>query len=758
MASLYILYIDDDIVGRCLELIRRVCEPASTSKPHVTVRGPLRRTDKTGSLWKDEQFNEIELVEPGLFDSSAKSVMPQNTVFIRCDLHNPKLAQYKPDYITSPPHITLYDGHSKEFANRLVVELEKFDWHLKVPLASRPKLTKVILRKRRNVSDTIVHEYSISLQNLFTEITKEKLDYSYLRNLNINQRVQLVTTIYKYLEKLVVTNRGRNHMTQDKLRIRQEHTMEVWKDLHKTYRGDQEELDLLRNSHDEATALNPRVLRSKLGQFLTPPELAIEITRFAGTLLPRSQLIHFGDPSIGSGTFYSALRQVFPKQLIGSAIGIEIDKTIVSITKRLWAKHGLRLIEGDFFQQRLNNPRNLILCNPPYVRHHFLLKKQKGYLRTRVQKELDIPISGRSSLYAYFMLICHGWMTDGAIAAWLIPSEFMESNYGMAIRRYLTEFVSVVRIHRFDPKDIQFEGVVVASSIVVFKKGKPREDHVVQFSYGGSLSSPKEKIEILSSQLQSRDKWPSSAAAVLPKKTSHFRLKELFTVRRGIATGANSFFILPRTRARDLGIPNSYLRPILPGPRDLSEQIVHSESDGYPKLALQLSLIDCDLPESELRKRHPRFWDYLKTARSNGITSRYLVRNREPWYRQERREPPPFLCTYFGRDAATGSPFRFVWNQSEAVATNLYLFLYPTRELAEALKRNPRLHKRVFDLLNGIQIAQLNDGGRVYGGGLHKLEPRDLAELAIPQFEDLLDVPKRPIRKPHEYWKKVENE
>ncbi len=52
--------------------------------------------------------------------------------------------------------------------------------------------------------------------------------------------------------------------------------------------------------------------RNRLGQFATPNALAIEIARYvqsvAGRHLPA---IHFADPAIGTGSFYSAALAVF---------------------------------------------------------------------------------------------------------------------------------------------------------------------------------------------------------------------------------------------------------------------------------------------------------------------------------------------------------------------------------------------------------------------------------------------------------------
>jgi len=83
-------------------------------------------------------------------------------------------------------------------------------------------------------------------------------------------------------------------------------------------------------------------------------------------------------PAIGTGSFYSALREVFPLGNIDAARGVELDPLFVNAAMKLWAEQGLRITEGDFTRQPLPDRRyNLVLANPPYVRHHHLSGEDK---------------------------------------------------------------------------------------------------------------------------------------------------------------------------------------------------------------------------------------------------------------------------------------------------------------------------------------------------------------------------------------------
>lgn len=59
--------------------------------------------------------------------------------------------------------------------------------------------------------------------------------------------------------------------------------------------------------------------RNRMGQFATPTALAADILRHAAVQLGKRGKIRFIDPAIGTGSFYSALLDVFPKDCIASS-------------------------------------------------------------------------------------------------------------------------------------------------------------------------------------------------------------------------------------------------------------------------------------------------------------------------------------------------------------------------------------------------------------------------------------------------------
>jgi hypothetical protein len=212
-------------------------------------------------------------------------------------------------------------------------------------------------------------------------------------------------------------------------------------------------------------------------------------------------------------------------------------------------------------------------------------------------------------------------------------------------------------------------------------------------------------------------------------------LGDLFTIKRGLATGNNHFFIIPRSRLAELGIPAACVRPILPSPRLVREESIDADTDGWPVLKQQLALIDCRLSEEDIRNKWPRFAEYLEEGKRQGLHQGYLTSRRRPWYSQEKREAALFVCTYMGRSRQR--PFRFIWNKSTATAANVYHMLYPKDFIARQVAEKAR---EVLAALRAIQPEHFFNEGRVYGGGLHKMEPAEMARLPADEIAGVLGV------------------
>lgn len=642
-------------------------------------------------------------------------------VFIQCDSEQLIALEHKPHFPASEFHITLYEGNDVEFADRLLDTLERYPWMFRVNLPDLTTLTQVQLKRPGRLRGKSRPKLASKIKLLFSKFSDEELSWTLIERLTGAERLHLVQDICENLHRMTSEYRRVLPIPNEHKREDGNHNQEWESDVH-----------------------------------LTPPELAKSIAAYAVSLLAsRDGPIHFGDPAVGNGAFYSALLQILPTNRIDSAVGVEINSRQVKAAQARWSHRGLKVMQADYLNLDCLEPRTLVLANPPYLRHQDIPIHYKKQLRERASIMMKTVIDAKAGQYVYFLILSHKWLDNNAIAAWLIPSGFMEAQYGSVLRRYLTEEVTLIRIHQYSTDDPQFENVMVLPVVVVFRNKIPDPSHSVTLSTGGTLDDPDSSRALPVSSLRSREKWSVSSRGSDVVQTS-VHVGDLFSVRRGIATGANDFFILPYGRAKSLGFPEIVLRPILPKSRQLKSDIIERRSNGWPDVEPLLCVIDCKFSEEVIASQYPQLDNYLSSAEARGILKRNLVRRRNPWYSQERRSPAIFLCTYMGRGSSDRPPLRFIWNKSNGIATNAYLMMYPNKVLSSVFANIPYAKEEVFALLRRAASETISQCSRMYSGGLQKIEPRALLEVGLPGVPEWLLRVARSARASDSLWDEKE--
>lgn len=475
--------------------------------------------------------------------------------------------------------------------------------------------------------------------------------------------------------------------------------------------------------------------RNVMGQFSTPYPLALDIMQYMHRLLGTDD-VSFIEPSIGMGVFYSAFTDAFAGG--GRALGFEIDSHYYTPANEFWQGTKLEMRCKDFLAQKPDEQFDMLVANPPYVRHHHIDNVTKVRLQNKVLSQTGIKISGLAGLYCYFMTLSAAWLKEDGLSCWLVPSEFMDVNYGEAVKRYLIQNVQLLHIHRFKADDLQFADALVSSCIVVFRNSKPLTANEVKFSLGGSINNPEMVRTIITSQLKAKDKWTNLFTEEAHTSDPQATLGDFFTVKRGIATGDNDFFILDKETIAQYEIPQEFLRPILPSPRYIKGDRINSDN-GLPAVERQQFLFTCSLPESVLKERYPKVWEYVRNGYERGVQKGYICSRRTPWYSCEEREPAAIVVPYMGRSETSNRLFRFILNDSKAITTNVYLLLYPKPQYARCMKDETVLTK-VWHELNTIPTETLSRNGRFYGGGLRKIEPNELMRTPAKGIATLLSL------------------
>lgn len=464
--------------------------------------------------------------------------------------------------------------------------------------------------------------------------------------------------------------------------------------------------------------------RRDAGQFFTP-FWAGEV--MAGWLF-EEQIDICLDPGAGSGgLLIPAARH--PKRRGAQLIGLDRDPLAVAMLNANIRLRGLERVEavsGDFLLDELGFAPGAITCNPPYSRHHAIPATEKEAIHDGFEERLGVRFNGLAALHVLFLVRAIEVAAEGARIAFITPSDWLDVGYGKRVKEWLLERAQVDAIVLLEESHLFFDGVLTTAAITLIHKTTPtgEKTKVLRIEGAPTRFKPKLIVDLLAERseldelpiervdLTKQEKWSRPNA----KRRQGKRLGDVARVRRGIATGSNSFFILNELERRKLGIPMEQLKRCITSPRafaglTLTKEAMDAFSDDVPRW-----LVDCN--DAEEIERATALGRYLRRGKRLGIHRGYLAAKRNPWHRLEQRPTAPILFTYFNRDAP-----RFVRNLAGAVPLNNWLIVEPNEDVdVDAL----------FKALNGKSVReQLDERRRVYGGGLWKLEPSELDGVRV---------------------------
>ena len=470
----------------------------------------------------------------------------------------------------------------------------------------------------------------------------------------------------------------------------------------------------------EYNASTPLSHRKKYGQFFTPPAVARMMAKWVIQERPRTIL----DPAFGLGIFYEAVKAVATNDHF-SFVGYEIDKHLLDVLA-LPPQSNLRVIHGDYLESEIEY-YDAIICNPPYMRFQKFLTRHN--VMPKLEKQIGIRFSGYSNIASIFLIkALHELKMNGRLA-FIMPYEFFNTGYGTEIKRKLLEKGLLKQIVIFShEKEIFPDAITTVCVILCRKDGKPEAvkithiesageldkldyigDHFQALIHPNNLPPDKKWMQIIGSRLYNNEEIPNGFCP----------LSFYGKVMRGIATGANKFFALSRTKADSLGIGQDNLSKCITKSNQITG-LVFTE-DNFRELVRLDKPVFClnvkDANDESVRA-------YISYGERKGYNNRYLTKNRHPWFKVEHRRPAPLLFGVFSRGR-----LKIVRNYSSAVNFTCYHSFYPNMFGTAVLDR--LFVYLISDF--GQRIIQLNK--RIYGDNLDKYEPRDLNEARCPTIE-----------------------
>lgn len=447
------------------------------------------------------------------------------------------------------------------------------------------------------------------------------------------------------------------------------------------------------------------------GVYYTPSELS---NYLAAPLIDKSKLSVF-DPAYGGGSLLLAAEKIhewkFGKKQSRNLRLFGCD--IIPVNGLLKHLPDSNLVAQDFFEYSEDYKFDVILTNPPYVRHHYLSSDKISAYKSLLAQ--CCCLSRMSDLWAYFMVksVIH-LRNNGAIGA-ILPWSFLHAEYARDLREWLSNRFREIRL------------LVVRQPY--FKKANERVVIAWLQGYGEFCRSLSvagiDTIQDSTNYTElSLNQWLSKKVVFSPNGDIDGLLKsfsddfgfanlgDYADVKVGVVTGANNFFTLAKSKAECAGFKKDNMIPVMTDSRELSGFLASENIRAKVLLSITKSV-------------NRKTKDYILQGEKKQIHQRYHPRHRNPWYALKIGPTPNAFYPY----RISKYPY-LIENDIRAQSTNSVHRVY-FKDLSKTQIRWLQVSS-----LSAYSQLSVEINSRVYGKGVLKIEPSSLRKTLVFQSDN----------------------
>ena len=205
--------------------------------------------------------------------------------------------------------------------------------------------------------------------------------------------------------------------------------------------------------------------RQRYAQFFTPPKIARLMAEWA--LAGDAQTLL--DPAVGMGVLVRAALARKPDLRVAA-----IEKDPVILRAFLGTRPDLNRVEvilDDFLTMDLRSTFDAVLMNPPYLRHHDL---SYGFdIFAEFSHKYSVEVSRLSNSYLLFTLKAATLLKLGGRAAIIIPAEWMNANFGSAMKSFLIGRGLLKEMIYFSNCSEIFDDALTTACVLLLEKSAP---------------------------------------------------------------------------------------------------------------------------------------------------------------------------------------------------------------------------------------------------------------------------------------------
>lgn len=453
-----------------------------------------------------------------------------------------------------------------------------------------------------------------------------------------------------------------------------------------------------------------RAGRKALGAFYTPPELVRAVlSKLKG---PFARIL---EPSCGDGAFAIPAARRFGSASIDAC---DIDGAAVDAMMRKTRSRRISARRADFLLQwrSFRKGYDLILGNPPYVRHRMLSPAQKEACAS-VYKAAGLKPDGLCNAWDAFFIASALLLRKGGIMALILPDTFLKSAHAARVRGFASSAFRSVTLARFQSP--AFSGACQNTVAFIARRGAG-DGRVRLLDLPSFEALEKADLSSIPFRYAAGGCLPDPGGSLLGLLRCDPRAQELGSmcrIKQGLVTGCDRFFCLTRKQAEAAGICGA-CRPILcSGAAALGAILSISDLDaaeeaGIPNLLFRPESADpADLPANW------RAW--IEWGEGEGCAEHFKCRIRDPWWLVPSPGVPPLFIP-----TASWSHFRMIRNACGATSTSCML------QCSVPAGVDPAAYAVMA--FNSLTLASAEASCMAFSGGLLGVNPGPASRVLAP--------------------------
>jgi len=287
---------------------------------------------------------------------------------------------------------------------------------------------------------------------------------------------------------------------------------------------------------------------------------------------------------------------------------------------------------------------DIILGNPPYLRIQDLSEETKNKLR----KKWDIISSGNFNIYFAFFELAKKLVKRNGRIGYIVPNNFFTSLAALKLRKWMQKHQIIEKIIDFNHLQI-FEDVTTYTCIVILRNSKKSK---FQYALVDKLEQVDSLCKLTFSTIKFADlnpkKWrlmnEVDFANIKKIENIGVPLGKMTSIRSGLATLKDSIYFVDSSKSKGEYYIKKYKNHEYLIEKEITRKIVKISTVKtnediinntlriiYPYERTSNNSIAI-IPEAKLRKKYPKCYEYLISAKEELLTRDKGKRKYIEWY------------------------------------------------------------------------------------------------------------------------------